>query len=415
MLLLGGGVVLLALALGGAWALGRQSAAPMPAPVPVAETAGEAGPLAAKDLDGDGTVYQSGMHPWVVQDEPGQCVVCGMDLTPTSVREAAPRGEIRLDDAARQLSGVRTVRVSAETLARELRTTGRLAPDETRREAVTLRVGGWVERLHARAEGDRVQAGQPLVELYSPQLVQTQDELLLALRTQTALADAQGRRLLDAARQRLQLFGMTGAQIERLETTGEVQRTVTFRSPASGTVVDLQVNEGMEIKAGQRLFDLADFRQLWLQVDVPEADLGWVAVGTRARVQLDAWPGDERTGTVAFVYDQLDPATRTGTARIALPNADRQLKPGMFATALLFGAPADARPTVPADAVIRTGGETVVVLALGDGRFRPQPVTLGAEAGGRVQITDGLAVGDEVVVRAQFLLDSESRLSSLSD
>ena len=408
-------MLVLALALGGAWALGRQSAAPMSPGVPVAETAGEAGPLAAKDLDGDGIVYQSGMHPWVVQDEPGQCVVCGMDLTPTSVREAAPRGEIRLDDAARQLSGVRTVRVAAESISRELRTTGQLAPDETRREAVTLRVGGWVERLYARAEGDRVQAGQPLVELYSPQLVQTQDELLLALRTQTALGDAQGRRLLDAARQRLRLFGMTGDQIERLETTGEVQRTVTFRSPASGTVVDLLVTEGMEVQAGQRLFDLADFRQLWLQVDVPEADLGWVAVGTRARVQLDAWPGDERTGTVAFVYDQLDPATRTGTARIALPNADRQLKPGMFATALLFGTPTDARPTVPADAVIRTGGETVVVLALGDGRFRPQPVTLGAEAGGRVQITDGLAVGDEVVVRAQFLLDSESRLSSLSD
>ena len=419
-----GAAVLVLAAIGAAWTLGRRSVPTPPSAAPVAEAGdaaydGTPGSLASYDLDGDGVVYQSGMHPWVVQDAPGQCPVCGMDLTPTSTVQAAPRGEVFVDEGARQLSGVRTMRVAAEPISQTLRTTGQFAPDETRQEAVTLRVGGWIERLYVEAEGARVQAGQPLAELYSPELVSTQQDVLLALRTRDALGGsdgrAQGDRLVESARRRLQLFGISQRQVEQLEATGEVRRTLTLYAPASGTVVGKQVVEGMEVRAGQRLFDLVDLGRLWLQVDVPEADLGWVDVGTRARVQVDAFPGEELVGNVEYVYDLLDPATRAGTARIAVPNPGRRFKPGMFATATLFGAPTAPLPVVPTEAVIRTGEETLVVLALGDGRFRSQAVTLGPEAGGLVQITDGLAVGDEIVTSAQFLLDSESRLNALRD
>ena len=194
-----------------------------------------------------------------------------------------------------------------------------------------------------------------------------------------------------------------------------MQRTLTLYAPAGGTVVDKQVVEGMEVRAGQRLFGLVDLGRLWLQVDVPETDLGWVAVGTRARVQVDAFPGDELVGRVEYVYDLLDPATRAGTARIGVPNPGRRLKPGMFATATLYGEPTAPLPVVPSEAVIRTGTENLVVLVLGDGRFRSQAVTLGQEADGLVQVTDGLAVGDEIVSSAQFLIDSEARLNALRE
>ena len=418
-LLVAGAVLLLLVAIGAAWTLGRNSVEIPQRTTPdlAAPSADEGAPgsLASYDEDGDGVVFQSGMHPWVVQDEPGQCPVCGMDLTPTSTVRAAPRGEVVVDEGARQLSGVRTTRVTAESVSRTLRTTGRFAPDETRQQAVTLRVGGWVERLYVEAEGDRVRAGQPMLELYSPQLVSTQEELMLALRTREALGDAQGERLVESARRRLMLFGVSERQIERLEATGEVQRTLTLYAPAGGTVVDKQVVEGMELRAGQRLFSLVDLGRLWLQVDVPETDLGWVDVGTRARVQVDAFPGEELVGRVECVYDLLDASTRAGTARIGVPNPGRRLKPGMFATATLFGDPAEPLPVVPSESVIRTGTQTLVVLVLGDGRFRSHPVTLGLEADGLVQVLDGLAVGDEIVTSAQFLIDSEARLSSLRE
>ena len=381
------------------------------------DSAGESAPavssggLAAKDLNDDGIVYQSGMHPWIVEDAPGQCPVCGMDLQPVSVSGVA-EGTVEIDPVTVQNMGVRTAQVVVQPIQRTLRTTGAFEANERARVAVSLKVGGWVERLYVGAEGDRVRAGQALLELYSPQLVATQEEVLLALRTRDLLGEAEGERLVEAARRRLRLFDISPAQIERLETTGEVTRTLTIYAPASGTVVDKRVVEGMQVAAGTMLMEIVDLSGLWLQVDVPEADLGWVEVGTRAVVQIESQPGEELAGRVEYVYDLLDPGTRTGTARITVPNPGRRLKPGMFATATLFGAPGDAYPTVPSEAVIRTGDEAVVVLSLGAGRFQPQPVTLGPEADGAVQILAGLDGGETVVTSAQFLIDSEARLAA---
>lgn len=383
---------------------------PAEPPTTAAAPSGQ-GRLADADRDGDGIVYQSGMHPWIVEDEPGQCPICGMDLQPVPV-SGVSAGTVEIDPVTLQNIGVRTVTVEVEPLERSVRTTGVFEADERARTAVSLKVGGWVERLHVNYEGDRVGRGQPLLELYAPDLVSTQQEYLLALRNRDLLGGGpDAERLVEAARNRLRLFDISEAQIERLERSGEVTRTLTLYAPAGGTVIDKNVVEGQQVTAGQTLLHIVGLGRLWLQVDVPEQDLGWVGVGTRAVVSIPSEPGTEFAGAVDYVYDLLDPATRTGRARLTVPNPDRRLKPGMYATATLFGAPTEPRPTVPADAVIRTGTDAGVILSLGEGRFQPRPVTLGAEAGDRVQILAGLDGGETVVSGAQFLIDSEARLS----
>jgi multidrug efflux pump subunit AcrA (membrane-fusion protein) len=409
-----GALVALLVAVGLAWTLLRgEDESPIeeaPAATPTAATG-----LAAKDLDGDGVVYQSGMHPWIVEDAPGQCPICGMDLQPVPV-SGASEGTVEIDAATVQNIGVRTAPVEVRALSRDLRATGTFEANERAREAVSLKVGGWVEELYVDAEGDRVRRGQPLLALYSPQLVSTQEEYLLALRHRALLGgpdgSGDGDRLVEAARRRLALFDISAEQIARLEATGEVTRTLTIYAPATGTVTQKRVVEGQQAMAGMTLMEIVDLSGLWLQVAVPEQDLGWVGVGTRAVVRLESQPGQELTGRVEYVYDTLDPATRTGTARVSVPNPGGRLKPGMYATATLFGAPSEARPTVPAEAVIRTGEEAVVILALGEGRFRPQPVTLGEEGEGAIQILEGLDGTERVVTSAQFLLDSEARLAA---
>jgi RND family efflux transporter MFP subunit len=402
--------VLVLVAAGLAWTLLRGEDAAPSAPAEAPAASAEAGGLASQDLDGDGIVYQSGMHPWIVEDEPGQCPICGMDLQPVSV-SGAEEGTVQIDPVTMQNIGVRTASVEVRPVYREVRTTGVFEASDRAREAVSLRISGWVEELYVDAEGDRVREGQPLLALYSPQLVSTQEEYLLALRTRDMMGE-DGDRVVEAARRRLALFGITPAQIERLEASGEVTRTLTIYAPASGTVTEKRVVEGQQVAAGATLMEIVDLSGLWLQVDVPEQDLGWVSEGTRAVVRLESQPGAELRGRVEYVYDTLDPSTRTGTARIAVPNAARRLKPGMFATATLFGSPSEAAPVVPTEAVIRTGEEAVVILALGEGRFRPQPVTLGEEGEGVVQVLEGLEGGERIVTSAQFLIDSEARLAA---
>ena len=370
------------------------------------------GALAQFDLDGDGIVYQSGMHPQIVEDEPGQCPICGMDLQPVSVT-SAPVGTVEIDPVTLQNMGVRTAVVTTREIERELRTTGSFEARDAGRETITLRVGGFVERLYVDTEGQRVRQGQPLLEIYSPELVSTQQDLLLAIRNRELLGGGEGAaRLVEAARTRLRLFGLGAQQISRVERSGTIQETVTLFAPASGTVQNKRIVEGMQATPGMPLMDVVNLGALYLQVDVPEQDLGWVRPGVRAVVAVTSLPGEELRGRVDYVYDTIDPGTRTGTARVTVANPGGRLRPGMFATATLFGAASAARPVVPSEAVVRDGETTAVILALGEGRFRPQPVTLGEESGGVVQVLSGLQPGDRVVTSAQFLIDSEARLSS---
>jgi RND family efflux transporter MFP subunit len=378
------------------------------------EEAHDAAPsgLAAYDEDGDGIVYQDGMHPQIVQDEPGTCPICGMALTPVRVDGQAEEGTVRISPATLQNTGVRTTEVAVESLARQVRTTGRFEANEQRMHAVAPKIGGWVETLHVDYEGARVQTGDPLFEIYSPELVATQEEYLTALRNARRLGqdDSDARRLVEATRRRLAYWDVTDKQINRLEETGTPQRTITFYAPAAGTVTRKNVTEGEKITAGQTLMHVTNLNALWLMVDIYEQDLSWVNVGSSARVELPYAPGQVVTGTVDYIYDEVDSETRTARARITVPNPSRSLKPGMYATVTLEGRGADPTPVVPDVAIVSSGERDVVIQALGEGRFRPVPVQTGLESGGRVQILSGLQGGERVVTSAQFLIDSEARL-----
>jgi RND family efflux transporter MFP subunit len=423
---IGGIALALGLALGGAvaWQYGPSPAAPAPSEhgADTTATTGDApsrasdsarSGLAAYDENGDGVVYQGGMHPDVVQDEPGQCPICGMDLTPVQVGGGGSGGTIRISPATLQNIGVETTAVSVAPLSRRVRTTARFEANERRMTAVAPKVSGWVETLYADYEGARVRQGEPLFAIYSPELVATQEEYLTALRNARRLGDGDpgSERLVEAARRRLQYWDISDAQIERLKETGTPERTLTFEAPASGTITRKQVTEGEKITAGQTLMHITNLDPLWLMVDLYEQDLAWVEVGTEARIELPYAPGRAVTGRVDYIYDAVDPDTRTVKARITVPNPDRALKPGMYATVTLTGGRAAPTPLVPEEAVVSSGEREVVIQALGDGRFRPVVVETGLAAGGQVQILEGLSGGESVVTSAQFLIDSEARLS----
>lgn len=322
-----------------------------------------------------------------------------------------------IDPAVVQNMGVRTAPVEVRPLQRTVRTTGRFEMDERGTYTVSLKVGGWIEKLHINYEGALVDAGEPLLELYSPELVATQEEYLLAYRnaqraesgiSEVARADAQ--RLLEAAHRRLAYWDLSADQIKRLEQTGVPERTVLFRTPASGEVMRKTVNEGQRIAPGQALLQINDVSQIWLLVDIYEQDLSWVHEGLTATIELPYQPGATYRGQISYLYYMLNPETRSAQARIVLPGRPRTLRPGMYAIATIEGEPTESHPVVPEEAILFTGEQRLVLVALGNGRFRPQPVEVGFSSNGHVQVLAGLAGDEEVVVRAQFLIDSEARL-----
>ena len=342
--------------------------------------------------------------------------VAETDVAFTPIPQAAFENNVlNLDPVTLQKINVRTAPVAIEPLSRAIRTTGRFEMDEQGIHTVSLKIDGWVERLYADFDGAIVQKGQPLLELYSPKLVTTQEEYLLALKNVRRLsggaAESDARHLLDAARRRLAYWDLSEDQIRRLEETGVPERTLTFYAPAPGEVMRRNVAEGQHIMAGQALMDIVDISRIWLIVDVYEQDLAWVKVGTRARIELPAQPDQVFTGQVDYIYHMMNSELRTARARIVLPGRHGgPLKPGMYATAYLEGQARGPAPVVPEGAVIRTGQRELVLVALGGGRFRPQLVKAGYASDGKVQILSGLEEGEQVVTSAQFLLDSEAQL-----
>jgi Cu(I)/Ag(I) efflux system membrane fusion protein len=261
-----------------------------------------------------------------------------------------------------------------------------------------------------------VQQGEPLFTIYSPELLAAQEDLLLALRTQKSLASApglaaDGDELAASARRRLQLLDVPAATVARIEQTGHAERAIPVISPASGVVVKKEVVPGMRIEAGGMPYEIWDLTSVWVLADVYETDLRHVRVGAPATLTFKAFPGKEYTGRIAFVDPVLDPRTRTAKVRVGLANPGAALKPEMFGEVVLRTAPRQAL-RIPADAVIDSGTRSVVFVALGDGKFQPRVVRLGATDGDSVEVQDGLAAGDTIVTRATFLVDSESRLKA---
>jgi Cu(I)/Ag(I) efflux system membrane fusion protein len=372
--------------------------------------------------------YFCPMHPSIVRDKPGECPICGMKLEQRAVPGAAPttpaasspsvegRAAVKVPPDRAQLLGIRSVPVGSGFTGGTVRTVGRVAMDERRREVVHAKYEGYVEKLLVDFTGKPVRKGQPLLAIYSPALVAAQKEYLVARGAQTRLGDSSvpgvakgGAELAEASRQRLRSFDVGPEEIAALEKTGLPRRTVTLRSPVSGVVIEKTAVEGMKVSPTDRLYEIADLSHVWILAEVYEKDLGAVRVGLPARVTLASQPGGEWRGSVTFVCPTVKPDTRTVEARIDVDNAGGVLKPDMFVDVSLEGAPSAAL-TVPESAVIPTGERTLVFVDKGDGQYEPREVALGARVAGGYEVRQGLAAGDRVVVSANFLLDSESSL-----
>jgi Cu(I)/Ag(I) efflux system membrane fusion protein len=365
------------------------------------------------------------MHPTYVSDKPGDCPICGMKLVPM---EPAGHGEghdagydpadgyatVQIDSQRQQLIGLRLAPVTRAALGAGWRTVGRVAVDETRVRKINVKVDGFVEKLYVDFVGKPVRRGQALFALYSPELVSAQNEYLLAARTRAELGPANqrtGDELVQAARRRLELWDVPRSEIAHLDHGGEPLRTLTLYSPIAGVVTAKSVVQGSKIAAGDTPFEITDLSQVWVLADAYESDISRVKVGTSATLHIDALPNRVFKGRVGFVDPLLDPKTRTAKIRVAFANPDLDLKPDMFGEVAFEGRTREGL-RVPLDALIDSGTQKVVFVALGDGRFQPREITVGAQTPEFVEVLSGLSEGDQVVTRANFLIDSESRLKS---
>lgn len=322
-----------------------------------------------------------------------------------------------LGEQDRNRIGVTFAPVQWGPLDREVRTVAQVNADETRLKSIAPLVEGWVERLYVDFTGQSVRVGDPLFSLYAPMVVAAEEELVLAARLsgEVGAGTEEARRnaaaLLDASRRRLRNWGVPEEEIRRVEQTGVAGRTVTFRSPYAGVVLEKGVTAGQRLMPGDVAYRIADLSQVWLEGEVFEQDLPAVRLGLSVRAEFAALPGDVRTGRIAYIYPTIDAQTRTSRIRVVLPNPGLVLKPGMYAT-IRFSTPGAPTLSVPRSAVLSTG-ERNLVFVRSTGRFVPRQVTIGAATDDRVEIRSGLARGDTVVASGTFLMDAESNLGSL--
>ena len=331
----------------------------------------------------------------------------------------SPDGAVRLTASQLTTFGVTFGTVEQRTLSTDVRTVGTVMMDESRTASVTPKINGFVERLYVNTTGQPVRRGQPLADVYSPDLLAAQEELLLARRLDRTVGQSavpgvpsSSGELLAAARRRLRLWDVSDAQIDEVLRTGRARRTVTLYSPVSGVVTEKKVIVGQAVQAGMELYTLADLTEVWVDVQVRETEAGNLRTGTGADVEFATYPGRTYKGRVTFIYPTIAEQTRSVRARVSVANAEGQLKPGMYATVRL-SSPTRSALTVPRAAVVQTGERAVVFVDEGKGALRPVDVETGASAGEYVEILAGLEPGQRVVTSAQFLLDSESNLAEV--
>jgi Cu(I)/Ag(I) efflux system membrane fusion protein len=412
-------------------------------------TFGPRGGPAAAQVEKKGPRYTCPMHPTIVQDHPGECPICGMQLVPMQEGGAA-KGErtiafyrspmdpkqtspvkrkdemgmdylpvyedeahgggsveglatVNIDPSRQQLIGLTTAEVRRGPVGGSWRTVGRVQVDPTGVRRINTKVGGYVERIFVDFVGKPVGKGQRLFSLYSPELLSAQNEYHLALRTRQALSaggelSADGDALVASARRKLQLWDVPESEIERLDKGGEASKSLTFVSPISGVVTAKNVVEGSKIAAGDTPYEITDLGEVWVMADAYESNLAQVKVGMPASLTLQSYPDRVFKGRVAFMDPLLDPKTRTV-----------KVQPEMYGEVVLRAAEREGL-TIPLDAVIHTGTRDVVFIDLGEGKFQPREVQLGEASGDQVEVVKGLEQGQKVVTRANFLVDSESRL-----
>jgi Cu(I)/Ag(I) efflux system membrane fusion protein len=433
------------------------SAPAAPAQGPATGQGGQGSAAAQKEQ------WQCPMHPSIVQDHPGDCPICGMKLvkvpgtaggadakaerkllfyrSPMDPKQTSPTPrkdemgmeyvpvysdelgsgppvegltEVSIDPARQQLIGLEVAHAELGPVGGAWRTNGRVAVDETRVHHVNVKFSGFMDRVYADFVGRPVRRGEPIFSIYSPELVAAQEEYLLALRTRKNLGDSgslgkDGDALVDAARRKLELWDVPRSESERIEKSGQPSRTLTFYSPATGVVTKKDVVPGMRVNAGDMPFEIVDLSRVWVLADAYETDLRQVKVGMTASLTLKAFPNRTFSGRVAFIDPLLDPKSRTAKVRVEFPNPTGELRPEMFGEVVLQGKSRQGI-RIPADAVIHSGTQTVVFVALGNGKFQPREVKLGESNPDHVEVVSGLEQGEGIVTRANFLIDSESRL-----
>jgi RND family efflux transporter MFP subunit len=382
--------------------------------------------------------YTCGMHPFILSDKPGNCPICGMALTKiesapapgaaaavSPAPAASPSGDAALPEGYAtvqvgmervQMAGIRSATAVRETIRRPVRAAGVVVPDETRVRRVQAKIDGWIEKLHTNFTGQLVAKGEPLLEIYSPDLVATQREYLLARAgvgrmKESPYEDARqmSSSLAQAARTRLKLFDVPESFIEELERTGKVQRTVTLNAPVSGYVTGKEVFEGTRVSPGMDLLTVTDLSRVWIEADLYEYEAQSVLVGQAAVLDTVSDPGAKLNGRVSFIYPTFSPETRTLKVRFEFPNPGLRLKPQMYAN-VSFDLNGVTGVVIPDSALIETGVRQIVFVDAGDGSFEPREVKVGVRGDGKAQILSGVKAGENVAVGANFLLDSESKL-----
>lgn len=335
--------------------------------------------------------------------------------------EEQEAGTVTIAPERLQVIGVKYEAVARRPLEKVIRTVGRVAVDERRLAKVTIKFHGWIEKLLVSAVGDHVKKGDVLFTIYSPDLVATQEEYLLALESRKQLGESEfpevargSKDLLDSARHRFHLWDIGDEHIRQLERTGHVLRTLPIHSPITGTVIRKEVLQGAHVEAGDELYTIADLSHIWILADVYEYELGFVKKSQKATVTLSYEPGTVLNGIVSFIYPTLDPKTRTAKVRVELDNADEKLKPDMYANVELQ-ADLGTKLAIPQEAVIESGQKQVVFLHHGGGRLEPRLIRTGVKTGEWYEVIEGLKEGDHVVTSANFLIDSESRLKAVVD
>ena len=349
--------------------------------------------------------WQAPMDANYRRDEPGLSPM-GMELVPVYAEQTkGSAGSVTISPEVENNLGVRTAAVQFKPFNMAINTVGYVGFDEDRLIHIHPRVEGWLEKLYVKSEGESVQAGQPLYAMYSPKLVSAQEEFVLALQRGN-------QRLIRAGEERLQTLQVAQAQIDALKKTRLPSKTIIVYSPQEGVIANLGVREGMFVKPGTALMSVGALDEVWVTAEVFERQAGALAVGNAVTMSLDYLPGEEWQGQVDYIYPILDNETRTVRVRLRFSNMGGLLKPNMFAQVIIHSGESTPTLQVPRQALIRTGSQNRVVLALGEGRFKSVAVTLGRIGRGEAEILKGIEEGDKVVTSAHFLLDSESSIES---
>ena len=348
------------------------------------------------------------MNPAYRRDNPGKSPM-GMDLIPVYEGGEENTGDgmpiVKIRPEVINNLGVRSTKVERGSLWKRIGTVGYIDYDETRINHLHTRTEGWIEKLQVRAAGEQVKRGQLLFELYSPPLVNAQEEYLQAL--------ASGNRLLaEASKEKLSALGISKSQIDRLEKDKKITQNIRFYAPQAGVLIKLGVREGMYIKPETQILSIANLDTIWLLAEVFEKQANWVEEGQTAEAELPSMPGVTWKGTVEYIYPDLDPVTRTLRVRMRFNNSEEKLMPNMYAHVRIFAGEKKDVISIPREALIRDADRERVVKVLGEGRFQAQEVVAGMESGDQIEIISGLNENDEIVISSQFLIDSESNLKA---